>query len=263
MAYYSLFTYSAFFSLMFNFCHSFNPKILNVSKAYDQSDSGWDTTRATWYGAPTGAGSDGGSCGYEAAVESTAFSSKITAAAPALYNSGDGCGTCYQVKCTDSSSQYCSGTPVTVTITDACYGCDHLFDLSGASFSAMANPGQEQQLRNAGNIEIQYKSVSCAYPGTDIAFRVDPGSNPSYFAMAVEYEDGHGITGVSLRKSNTNGDWLKMQKSWGAVWMINLAQDNSPPFSIKVIDDTKFVVAENVIPANYLTDHPYVSTVNF
>ncbi|KAL6495382.1 Expansin [Orobanche gracilis] len=260
---YSLFTYPAFFSLMFNFCHSFNPKILNVSKSYDQSDSGWGTTRATWYGDPNGAGSDGGSCGFEAAVESAPFSSKITAAAPALYKNGDGCGTCYQVQCTGSSSQYCSGTPVTVTITDSCAGCDHLFDLSGASFSAMANPGQAQQLRNAGIIDIQYKSVPCAYPGINIAFRVDPGSNSNYFAMAVEYEDGHGITGVSLRKSNTNGNWLQMQKSWGAVWMINLPQYYSPPFSFKVTDDTKFVVAENVIPANYVADHTYASTVNF
>ncbi|KAL6494104.1 hypothetical protein OROGR_032013 [Orobanche gracilis] len=162
-----------------------------------------------------------------------------------------------------SSSSYCSEIPVTVVITDLCQGGDHLFDLSGISFSAMAIPGQAQQLRNAGKIGIQYKSVSCSFGGTNIAFRVDPGSNSNYFAMAVEFENGNGITRVALRQSDPNAEWLQMQKSWGAVWMINFSQGYSLPFSVSVTDDIKSVVAPNVIPANYIPDRTYVSIVNF
>ncbi|CAA0820382.1 Putative expansin-B2 [Striga hermonthica] len=221
---------------------------------------GWGTTQATWYGEKTGAGSDGGSCGYETAVEKPPFSSLITAAASPLYKDGNGCGLCYQVQCT---SEHCSGTPVTVVITDACYGCgdSHLFDLSGTSFRQMAIPGQEQQLQDRGIIDVQYKSVPCNFPGTNVAFRVDPGSNANYLAVAIEYEDGDGLTDVAVRKSNTNGDWIPMTLSWGAVWKANL-NGISPPFSFKLTDSSKTVVAENVIPADYGFT-TYTSNVNF
>ncbi|GER44879.1 expansin B2 [Striga asiatica] len=228
--------------------------------APSSGSGGWATTQATWYGEKTGAGSDGGSCGYETAVEKPPFSSLITAASTPLYNNGDGCGLCYQVQCT---SEYCSGKPVTVVITDECPGCggNHLFDLSGTSFRQMANPGQEQQLQDRGIINVQYQSVPCNFPGTNVAFRVDPGSNSNYLAVAIEYEDGDGLTGVAVRKSNTNGDWLPMTLSWGAVWKANL-NGISPPFSFKLTDSSKTVVAENVIPADY-SFTTYTSNVNF
>ncbi|KAL3649434.1 hypothetical protein CASFOL_005837 [Castilleja foliolosa] len=263
MAYSSLFTYlSTFFFLISNLCHCFNPKLLNVSKYDDQygGSTSWSTTKATWYGDAYGAGSDGGSCGYVNAVASEPFSSTITAIAPSLYKNGKACGTCYKVKCT--GSPYCSGSPVTVVATDSCPGCDHLFDLSGTSFGKMANPGQDVQLRNVGELEIQYQMVDCEFSGVNVAFRIDPGSNANYFATAIEYEDGNGLTGVALRQANTDDEWLPMQQSWGAVFMVNLPNGYTPPFSIKLTDSSKTVVAENVIPAKY-TVQTYRSLVNF
>ena len=34
--------------------------------------------------------------------------------------------------------------------------------------------------------------VPCSWPGMDIAFKVDAGSNSYYLAMLIEYEDGDG-----------------------------------------------------------------------
>ncbi|PUZ37803.1 hypothetical protein GQ55_9G148700 [Panicum hallii var. hallii] len=104
--------------------------------------SGWSNGIATWYGAADGAGSDGGACGYQNTVDQPPFSSMIAAGCSSIYDSGKGCGSCYQVH----------------------------FDMSGTAFGAMAKPGQDSQLRGAGAIQIQYTRVQCQWPGVDVTF---------------------------------------------------------------------------------------------
>ncbi|KAG6435435.1 hypothetical protein SASPL_100309 [Salvia splendens] len=147
---------------------------------------------ATWYGNPTGAGS-GGACGLENDVINAPYHGMISAGNGNLFRSGAGCGTCYMVKCIDNPS--CSGSPIHVTITDECPGlCNNEpfhFDLSGKAFGSLAKPGHEDQLRNAGRINIQYTRVRCHYKA-HIAVKIDSGSNPYYLAMAVENVNGDG-----------------------------------------------------------------------
>ncbi|KAG8391611.1 hypothetical protein BUALT_Bualt01G0205400 [Buddleja alternifolia] len=126
------------------------------------------------------------------------------------------------VKCT--TTEACSGKPVTVVITDECPGCDSqsiLFDLSGTSFGTMATSGAANQLRNVGIEQIQYRRVDCNFHGVSVAFRVDPGSNANYFATAIQYENGDGVGGVEL-KADSSSAWNPMQQSWGAVWKVDL-----------------------------------------
>ncbi|KAJ8772318.1 hypothetical protein K2173_027495 [Erythroxylum novogranatense] len=254
----------------FELCVCFSTKRLSLTS----TGTKWSSAGATWYGSPDGAGSDGGACGYGSAVSQPPFSSLITAVGPSLYGSGKECGACYQVKCTNHQS--CSGKPVRVVITDSCPGgpCasdSAHFDLSGTAFGAMAVPGQEQQLRDAGVLQVLYARVACDYPGRKIAFHVDQGSNPNYFAVVVEFEDGDGdLAAVGLEdaasSTQTNGQqWRELQQSWGAVWKLDAGTELKPPFSIKLTSQYsgETLVAKDVIPNGWQPGATYRSVVNF
>ncbi|KAJ0970522.1 hypothetical protein J5N97_018481 [Dioscorea zingiberensis] len=263
----------AFFIVMHS-CSCFNPKLLNYSTTVPSS--GWSPAGATWYGDADGAGSIGGACGYRDAVGVPPFSSLVAAGNGFLYKSGKGCGACYQVKCTVNDA--CSGEPVTVVITDECPGGPCLdenvhFDLSGTAFGKMAKSGMAGQLRNAGKIPIEYTRVECSYPGTNIAFRIDAGSNPQYFAVLIEFEEGDGdLSAVELKqapaaaaRTSTSADnWVPMQQSWGAVWKLNSGTDLHAPFSLRLTSSSgKTLLVNNAIPAGWGAGTTYRSLVNF
>ncbi|CAO2046872.1 unnamed protein product, partial [Urochloa humidicola] len=239
----------------------------SASDAY--GSGGWLSAGATYYGAPNGDGSDGGACGYQNAVGQRPFSSMIAAGSPSLFKGGKGCGACYEVKC--ESNPACSGQPATVVITDECPGGVCLaeaahFDMSGTSMGAMAKPGMADRLRAAGILKIQYKRVPCKYSGVNIAFRVDQGSNPFYFEVLIEFEDGDGdLNAVDLMEAGC-GTWTPMVQNWGALWRYNSNTGKAlrAPFSLRLTSDSgKVLVANNVIPAGWTAGATYRSLVNY
>ncbi|KAK9757810.1 hypothetical protein RND81_01G187600 [Saponaria officinalis] len=254
-----------YFFILLKCCQSFNPKLMNATIMYNKfNGDNWSPAGSTWYGPPRGAGSDGGACGYKEAVGRPPFSAMISAGGPSIYQSGQGCGMCYQVKCTSNAA--CSGKPVRVTITDECPECRSEafhFDLSGSAFGAMAKPGLEDQLRNAGVVPIQFTKVKCNYPGVTITINVDPGSNPYYFAAVLEYEDGLGIAKVEIQPHS--GGWRSMAESHGATYAINPGYVLQAPFSLRLTekDSGKTLVLDSVIPVGWKPGQIYRSRVNF
>ncbi|PWA36311.1 expansin-B14 [Artemisia annua] len=211
---------------------------------------------ATWYGDETGAGS-GGACGWEDDVKNPPFSSMISAGNANIFLKGKGCGHCFQA---------CK--PITVTISDECPGlCNTVpfhFDLSGFAFGAMAHPGQDHNLRQLGQVDVQYQRVPCSYGGTNIAFKVSEKVNPSWFSMAIEYADGDGgFKHVEIAQGGTK-NFVAMDNIWGAVWKVDVDPSFQPPFSFRLTSaDGKTVVANNVIPENFSVGQKYSSNVNF
>jgi hypothetical protein len=72
--------------------------VSNVN-ATDADTGAWLDARATWYGAPTGAGPDdnGGACGFKN-VSLPPFSAMTSCGNEPLFKDGKGCGSCYQVR---------------------------------------------------------------------------------------------------------------------------------------------------------------------
>ncbi|KAK3136559.1 hypothetical protein QOZ80_5BG0438430 [Eleusine coracana subsp. coracana] len=219
------------------------------------SAAGWSTGGATWYGDRHGAGTDGGACGYQAAVRQPPFSSMVAAAGQSIFQNG--------------KAAVNATSPVTVVLSDVCPGgpCQNgsvHFDMSGTAFGAMAKRGQADQLLNAGRIQIQYTRVPCNWHGVDIAFRVDSGSNSNYLAVAIEFEAGDGdLRGVEL-KEHRGSAWEMMQQSWGAVWKYNGRGALRAPFSFRLTSGSgRTLVAANVVPAGWRPGATYPSVVNY
>ncbi|CAF2094382.1 hypothetical protein YC2023_064104 [Brassica napus] len=250
----------ALFTVSFKFCYCQNETI--NAAGWADADAG-----ATWYGEPEGAGSTGGACGYGVAVANPPLNAMVSAGGPSLFNNGKGCGTCYQIMCTGNPA--CSGSPITVTITDECPGgpCASEpvhFDLSGKAMGALAKPGQAAQLRSAGPVSVSYRRAACLYQGTEIAFHVDAGSTPFYVAFVVEYENGEGDL-ASVEIQPASGGFMPMQEMRSAEWKLNSGGPLSGPFNIRLTsgESRKVVVAQAVIPADWKPDQTYRSIVNF
>ncbi|KAM0852686.1 hypothetical protein ACQ4PT_049396 [Festuca glaucescens] len=227
--------------------------------------SSWLPARATWYGAPTGAGPDdnGGACGFKH-VNQYPFSSMTSCGNQPLFKDGKGCGSCYQIRCTNDRS--CSGNIETVMITDMNYYpvAQYHFDLSGTAFGAMAKPGLNEKLRHSGIIDIQFRRVPCNFPGLKINFHVVDGSNAVYLAVLIEYEDMDGdLTQVDMKEANSRS-WAPMHESWGSIWRMDSNHRLQAPFSMRITSDSgKQLVANNIIPANWRPNTDYRSFVQF
>ncbi|CAL4915515.1 unnamed protein product [Urochloa decumbens] len=251
------------FSLLVTYGSCARP--MNFTASDFTADPNWEAARATWYGAPTGAGpyDDGGACGFKN-VNQAPFSSMTSCGNQPLFKDGKGCGSCYQIRCKNHPA--CSGNPETVIITDMNYYpvAKYHFDLSGTAFGAMAKPGRNEELRHAGIIDIQFKRVPCNYPGRKVTFHVEEGSNPMYLAVLVEFEDGDGdVVQVDLMEANS-GSWAPMRESWGSIWRMDSNHRLHAPFSLRVTNESgRKLVANKVIPANWAPNNYYRSIIQY
>ncbi|XP_028789972.1 expansin-A9-like [Neltuma alba] len=177
----------------------------------------WKKAQATFYeGSST---SYGGACGYDDVarqgyVDTAAVSS-------AMFNEGQKCGACYEIRCVDSP-QWCKpGQPVVeVTATNLCPpGSDggwcnppkEHFDLAKSSFTKIATDFK------AGVVPVEYRRVPCKKTG---GIKLKITGNPYYNAVSLWNVGGAGdVVGVQVKSGNS--EWKEMKREWGQKWVLH------------------------------------------
>ncbi|XP_042947140.1 expansin-like B1 [Carya illinoinensis] len=217
------------------------------------------SSRATYYGSGNSHGNPSGTCGY-GEYGRTVNDGSVTGVSK-LYRNATGCGACYQVRCT--SSQYCSEEGVTVVVTDYGEGDNTDFILNPQAYERLARRGNKgaKELFGRGVISVEYRRVSCRYPGYNLMIKVHEQSKyPNYLAIVIIYAAGkHDITAVELCQKNCK-HWRGMHKAFGAVWgMSNEVPSGAIKLRFKV--SGKWVESKSDLPALWKAGVEYDSDI--
>ncbi|KAF8644567.1 hypothetical protein HU200_066423 [Digitaria exilis] len=216
----------------------------------------WTVGHATFYGGRDGSGTtDGGACGYKDALAKD-YGALTAAVSPALYDSGAGCGACYEVKAEGDSA--INNKSVVVTATNQApppvsgQKGEH-FDLTMPAFLQIAE-------EKAGIVPISYRRVACVRQG---GIRYTITGNKNYNMVMVTNVGGEGDVVALMVKGNKRVKWTPMKRSWGQLWTTEVdLTGESLTFRVMNGDHRK-ATSWHVMPRDWQFGKTYQATKNF
>ncbi|XP_027178763.1 expansin-A13 [Coffea eugenioides] len=200
------------------------------SSSTPSSYTEWRSARATYYAAAEPGDPVGGACGY-GDLEKMGYGKATAALSTVLFEKGQICGACFQVRCVEDLRWCIPGTSIIVTATNFCapnYG----FEADGgghcnfpnAHFVLPIEAFEKIAIWKASNMPIQYRRVKCRKEG-GVRFAVNGAG--IFLSVLISNVAGAGdIVAVKIKGSRTG--WLPMGRNWGQNWHINADLKNQP-----------------------------------
>ncbi|XP_068303633.1 expansin-A13-like [Pyrus communis] len=210
----------------------------------------WSSARATYYAASDPRDKVGGACGY-GDLEKAGYGLATVGLSEALFERGQICGACFEVRCVEDTRWCIPGTSIIVTATNFCAPNYGLMAEGGGHCNSPnkhlvlpIEAFEKIAVWKAGNMAVQYRRIKCRKEG-GIRFTID-GSN-IFISVLISNVAGAGdIVAVKVKGSRTG--WLPMGRNWGQNWHVSADLLNQPLSFEVTSSDGRTVTSYNVAP---------------
>ncbi|KAL6517716.1 Expansin-A13 [Orobanche minor] len=223
------------------------------SNPYAAAQSDWKSAHATYYAAADPIDAVGGACGY-GDLEKNGYGKATAATSTVLFERGQICGACFEIRCVEDLRWCIPGTSISVTATNFCapnYG--FVADAGGrcnppnSHFVLPIEAFEKIAIWKASNMPVKYRRIRCRKEG---GVRFTIGGAGIFMSVLISNVAGAGdVAAVKIKGSRTG--WLPMGRNWGQNWHIN-ADFKNQPLSFEITTSDGIALASyNVAPKQW------------